>query len=263
MRAAESAPSMAVEAFGVPIEVTVSDTGLVSAVEAVLPPGCTPCDPQAVAARFSLRHEHNGALDVALNGQTIARTVEVDLAIGALDAQIRAFISANAREWIFVHAGAVAYRGRALLIPGPSLSGKTTLVAALLRAGATYYSDEFAVLGDDGQVHPYPKSLSLRLTEPGRSRETSAEELGGPTGDRAIPVGLIAITRYRPGATWNPEPRTAGVGALALLANTGPARARPEQALHAVTRAAGAAIILESDRGEAEPTAGPLLAALA
>jgi hypothetical protein len=45
----------------------------------------------------------------------------------------------------FVHAGIVAWGKAAVLIPGRSFSGKTTLVAELARAGATYYSDEFAV----------------------------------------------------------------------------------------------------------------------
>ena len=197
-----------------------------------------------------------------MDGQTIARSVEVDLATGVLDAQIRAFISANAREWTFVHAGVVTHLGRALLLPGATLSGKTTLVAALLRAGATYYSDEFAVLDDQGRVHPYPKPLSIRLAEPGRSRETTAGELGGSTGDGPATVGLIAISPYRPGATWKPERRPAGVGALALLSNTVPARARPRKALHATARAAVEAITLEGDRGEADPTAELLLAAL-
>ena len=36
-------------------------------------------------------------------------------------------------------------RGRAIVIPGRTFSGKSTLVAELVRAGATYYSDEYAV----------------------------------------------------------------------------------------------------------------------
>jgi hypothetical protein len=30
-------------------------------------------------------------------------------------------------------------------------------VAELVRAGATYYSDEFAVLDSRGRVHPFPR----------------------------------------------------------------------------------------------------------
>ena len=64
---------------------------------------------------------------------------------------------------MFVHAGVVAVDGRALLLPGGSFTGKTTLVAALLRAGAQYGSDEYAVLDEAGLVLPaYPRPLSIR-----------------------------------------------------------------------------------------------------
>jgi uridine kinase len=41
-----------------------------------------------------------------------------------------------------------------IAIPGRSFSGKTSLVTALVRAGAVYYSDEFAVIDRDGLVRP-------------------------------------------------------------------------------------------------------------
>jgi hypothetical protein len=259
---ANDARSVAVEAWGVPIHLTVGDPGLISAVQAVLPPGWTPADPEAASVRFSLAQAGAGAYDVAMDGQTIAGPVRIDRAIGVLDAQIRAFMAANAREWIFVHAGAIAYQERALLLPGASFVGKTALVAALVRAGATYFSDEFAVLDNAGLVHPYPKPLSIRQAGSGRTQETTADQLGGSTGERPIPAGLIAVTSYRAGAAWKPKWRPAAAGALALLSNTGPARERPRQALHAVSQAASRAFTLEGERGEADPTADALLTAL-
>jgi hypothetical protein len=254
--------SVAVEAWGVPIKLTVSDPGLLSAVEAVLPPGWTPTDPEAASVRFSIGQADDGAFDVAMDEQTIAGPVGLEVAIGVLDAQIRAFVAANARDWIFVHAGAIAYQEHALLLPGASFVGKTTLVAALVRAGATYLSDEFAVLDDDGLVHPYPKALSIRLADSRRTQETPAHQLGGSTGERPFRAGLIAVASYRPGAAWKPERRPAVAGAMALLSNTAPARERPRQALRAVSQAASRAITLEGERGEAEPAAHALLSAL-
>ena len=35
-------------------------------------------------------------------------------------------------------------------------------MAALIEAGAVYYSDEFAVVDPDGWVYPYPQPLGLR-----------------------------------------------------------------------------------------------------
>jgi hypothetical protein len=62
----------------------------------------------------------------------------------------------------FLYAGVVAWQGHAIVFPGRSLSGKTTLVREMLRLGATYYSDEFAVVDNSGLVHSFPRPLGIR-----------------------------------------------------------------------------------------------------
>jgi len=76
--------------------------------------------------------------------------------VSLLTGRVSRYIALWARRRVFVHAGVVAWQGRAVLIPGRTLSGKSWLVRALVRAGAEYYSDEFAVLDARGRVHPYP-----------------------------------------------------------------------------------------------------------
>ena len=73
------------------------------------------------------------------------------------------YVAEEARRGVFVHAGVVGWKGRALVLPGKSGAGKTTLVAELIRAGATYYSDEYAVLDERGRVHPYARPLAVRV----------------------------------------------------------------------------------------------------
>src|SRR5262249_38532870 len=75
----------------------------------------------------------------------LARTMVLAEALDALETDLGFYVANNAHNRVFVHAGVVGWQGRAILIPGKSYSGKSTLVAALLRCGATYYSDEFAV----------------------------------------------------------------------------------------------------------------------
>jgi hypothetical protein len=65
-----------------------------------------------------------------------------------------------------VHAGAVVLGERALLMPGATHAGKSSLVAELLRRGATYFSDEYALIDSEGRVHPYPRPLLLRNGSP-------------------------------------------------------------------------------------------------
>jgi hypothetical protein len=172
-------------------------------------------------------------------------------------------VAVLAPEHVFVHAGVVAHGGGALILPGRSLAGKSTLVAALVAHGATYLSDEYAVLDDDGAVHPYPKPLSLRI-DPGSLVQWDApvEHFGGVAADRAFRTAIIAVTTYEPGAQWEPVQKTPADGALALLSNAVPARHRPAQTLAAVRRASADATVLEGPRGEAIETASVLLDAL-
>lgn len=60
-----------------------------------------------------------------------------------------------------VHAGVVAMGERVVAFPAESGDGKSTLVAGLTMAGATYLSDEALVLDRDGTVVPYPKPSAL------------------------------------------------------------------------------------------------------
>jgi hypothetical protein len=66
---------------------------------------------------------------------------------------------------VHVHAAVASLGDRAVLLPGQSGAGKTTLVAALVLAGFRYLSDEVAAVDpEDLRVHPYPRPLAL---EPG------------------------------------------------------------------------------------------------
>jgi hypothetical protein len=62
-----------------------------------------------------------------------------------------------------MHAGALADRGRALVLAGPSGCGKTTLTLGLVRAGLGFLSDELAVLDPATvTVLPYRRSAHVR-----------------------------------------------------------------------------------------------------
>jgi hypothetical protein len=68
----------------------------------------------------------------------------------------------SAGEFVLLHAGAVEWAGHAVLFPAPMESGKTTLVAGMVRAGARYLSDEAAVIEPATLlVHPFPKALTI------------------------------------------------------------------------------------------------------
>lgn len=206
---------------------------------------------------------HDGLEYVLRRDDLVLARCDLDVVLGVFDAQLRAYIALYSPDRVFVHAGVVGWRGRAIVIPGPSFSGKTTLVAELVRAGAVYYSDEYAVLDAHGRVHPYPKPLSIR-TDGWIGVDHDVASFGGAAGQEPLPLGLVVVTQYRPDAKWDPERLSPGEAVLALLANTVPAQDRPEEtmtALRSVVDTADA-VTLRGDRGEAAALAPQLLEAV-
>lgn len=64
---------------------------------------------------------------------------------------------------LLFHAAVIEKKGTTVMFPGEAGSGKTTLVAALLRSGCLFYSDELAVINiDDLNVFPLPLPMSIK-----------------------------------------------------------------------------------------------------
>jgi hypothetical protein len=252
------------------IRLSSTDHDAVERLTEYLPPGWKPARSPVVEFLYSLRIGGTGPrpgirhFHLVYSGpQKLVRTMDMDEALAALEYDLSLLVAHLTPRRVFVHAGVVGWRGQAILIPGPSQSGTTSLVAALVRAGATYYSDEFAVLDAHGRVHPYPKPLSIRLGPEERIERRSVAALGGIAGVKPQPVGLVAITEYKAGTRWRPRPLSAGESVLALLANTIPARRRPAVVLDTLERVVSTATTLRGMRGEAEQTVDPLLAVFA
>ncbi len=121
-----------------------------------------------------------------------------------LESDMHFRVALAARGFLFVHAGVVQWKGQAVVVPGRTETGKSSLILALVQAGAEYFSDEYAVLDREGRVHPYAKPLSQRR-EGGPPRLHTAEALGSQQDAPAVPMGLTVITRFRDGAAWNPQ----------------------------------------------------------
>jgi hypothetical protein len=184
--------------------------------------------------------------------ERLARGPDAKLIADYFENRLTLEVAATSPRHAFVHAGAVGWRGRAIIIPGRSFSGKSTLTAALVRAGATYYSDEYAVFTEQGRLKPFARPLQMRQPRGQPTKKVPAEALGGEIGVTPLPVGLIVETRYRPGAKWRPRSGTTGGGALALMAHAVPIQERPGWTMSILSRAARHSEHLEGERGAAD-----------
>lgn len=256
-------------AYGVKAGVRVSDGGALAAVAGRLPPGWKRSASPSVERLYSLiaggetkeRRVRRFHLLYA-GARLVARTLDGEVILERFESDLQLYVAERAPRRVFVHAGVVGWRGRAVVIPGRSMSGKTTLVAELVRAGADYYSDEYAVIDREGRVHPYPRPLAVR--EGGGLRQTrrTVGEFGGRAGEGPLPLGLVVVSRYERGAGWQPRRLTSGECVLELLSNTVPARRIPARALGALTKAAAGATSLAGPRGEAAGVAEAILRSL-
>jgi hypothetical protein len=244
----------------------VSDAAALDAVRALLPPGWRRSPREAVDRLYSLRAggegHGRGARRFNLlyrDSVLLARSLKLEDVYNVLESDLRLYVAERATRRVFVHAGVVGWKGRAILIPGRSFTGKTTLVAELLRAGATYYSDEYAVLDARGLVHPYARPLSLREADGVRRTRLRVEEFGGRAGKVPLPVGLVVVTRYERGGRWLARPLTPGEGVLQMLSNTVSARRSPERAISVLSKVADRAVMLSGTRGEAPRAAAHIL----
>jgi len=193
--------------------------------------------------------------DLYADGVALARKDGVVDVLETLESDLQHYVAEMARHRVFVHAGVVGWNGVGVLIPGRSFAGKSTLVAEMVRAGATYYSDEYAVLDSQGRVHPFARPLGIRENRNGKATKYPVEAFGGRAGVKPLPVALVISSRYVESTNWQPRRISAGQGALELLANTVPARSQPERSLATLQRAASHAHFFKGNRGEASEIA--------
>lgn len=72
-------------------------------------------------------------------------------------------IASSFHEYLIIHASVVEKAGRAVIMPAPPGSGKSTLCAALVTRGWRLLSDELALVdAKDGVLIPIPRPVNLK-----------------------------------------------------------------------------------------------------
>jgi hypothetical protein len=255
-------PEVAFESFGVKVALKTNDETAWPALRALVPPHAAPCPVEDAHFRFFLRRLDDGLYDVRNDIREgapmedmhplswVASNVEREFALGMVDSYVHNTVALRAPLHVFVQGGAVAQGDAAIMLLGKPLTGRTTLVEALVARGLTYLSDEYAVIDAQGRVEPYRRPLP-----------------SGAETDQAVDeprtVAAIVLTGYRPGAQWQPARRSSGEGLLTLMSHVIGGQERPEQTMRALKALIDAGpVILETPRDEADAAAAAVLAEL-
>jgi hypothetical protein len=209
---------------------------------------------------FEITKSKSGIYRLAKNGEYLSSGKSRKIFFKFFDTVIRVSVGEQAKNFVFLHAGAVGWKGRAIVMPGDSFTGKSTLVSALVKNGAEYYSDDFAILDKNGLVHAFPRTISMR-TNDGKyiPYELTVDQLGGSVGSKHIPVGMVLLTRYASRQRWNPKFLSPGKGILEMIPYILTLRPQPEFSLKVLNNIAEHAIIAASPRGNADHFAKTLL----
>jgi hypothetical protein len=245
---------------GLTARVAAPDAGVLAAFAERLPPALPARARRGADATWALERVSGGPLlRIRRDGRAGGRARTCEDAVERVVFDVSLFFARRARGLAFFHAGAVAWKGRAILLPGRSFSGKSTLVAALLRAGARYLSDELALVDGAGCVHPWARPLALRRPRGGADR-LAPEAFGARAVTGPLSAGAIVFVRHRPAGALRLEPILRGAAALGLLRNALAARSRPGESLRAARAVTAGAVLLRGTRGEADEAARAVLA---
>jgi hypothetical protein len=244
--------SFAFESYGVKFRVDSNRKRALerarSVVTDVLVGQVTEIDPDAAEHRFFVRRTDDNRY-LELDGEHLNATPNSRGFHHYFSARVRLLVASHSKEFVFLHAGVIGWKGKCVLFPADSHEGKTTLVAALISRGAVYYSDDYAILDSDGLVHPFPRKLSIRDRErPGKWRDVTAESLEAATGRDPVPIGTVFVTRYSADAKWKPKRLTTGLGLMEIIPFNISLQKNPKNSLNTIGKAIENAIILKSLR---------------
>lgn len=143
------------------VVVRSDDSEVLGALEHIFAMMRAPTSGRTVAAlevrRKNGRYAVQSNADVTLEDGSLADAVRC-----VRDSAIQILMDARP-DLLWLHAGAAAFNGRAVLFPGAPGGGKSTLVTSLCARGWSYLSDEIAPLDPlSHAVLPFPQTPAVR-----------------------------------------------------------------------------------------------------
>ena len=156
--------------------------------------------------------------------------------VPCLEAEITQFLVRTLSNRVLLHAACVTRGGRAVVMPGESGRGKTTLSATLVRRGCGYLSEELTLVDLSSRtITPFPKAFSLKPPSFGLLEGLVPDPAGagsepiwhldpedlrpGSVATEAAPVDWVVFPFFEAGTDLRLEALTPGETTLGLFEN--------------------------------------------
>ena len=249
----------AVSIFGLVIFLEASSADLIALLDRSVFPSIPRTRMSSAYADVSIRVvETASGFHLYRNQVLVASVAQLDVLTRLLiDCIDRSFIE-GVKNLYAIHAGAVLLGDRALLLPGASHAGKSSLVAELLRRGATCLSDEYALIDGAGLVHSYPRPLLMRDSKQVQT-PVLPSQFKAKTASRPARVGWILSLGYQPDGSWNVKSVPQSLALMSILQNTPHTLEDSPRMLSFFERAVASAQCFAGSRGECVDAADQIL----
>jgi HprK-related kinase A len=181
-----------------------------------------------VAREPGLRRWYKPQVRFFYDGQPSFEPLPASQAFPMVEWGLNWCVAAHAHQFLTIHAAVIERDGRAVVLPAPPGSGKSTLCAGLIHSGWRLLSDELALLDmDSGLIHGMARPVSLKN------------------------ASIAAIRAFAPQAVLTPEVPDTAKGTVSLMQP-------PETSVHRVREPARAAwIVLPRYEAGAAPGFAP------
>ncbi|MDP2287996.1 MAG: hypothetical protein Q8M73_05460 [Actinomycetota bacterium] len=181
-----------------------------------------------------------------------------DIGKAYLESSLGHFAASHLQDDVAIHSALIRAGDQLVMLPAPSLSGKTSLCVAARQAGHEVLGDEYVLVNPStGFISTWSRDMRIRTQ--GAWRKEAIDRQSGP-----LHVTLVAVLRFvEPGAP-DGDPlsfRQLSPGELAveLISNCVSVQYRPEDSLAAAMAIARNTPGILGERGEAGPALSALL----
>ena len=146
----------------------------------------------------TLHRGYKKLCEVVLNGHRPFTPLAYGEAYAILEWGMNWCVTSYCHNWLVVHSAVLELGGRALVMPAPPGSGKSTLCAALMLDGWRLLSDEMALIDPVARkVQPVPRPVSLKNQSIDIVRARAPGHVMGPVA-RDTAKGTVAHLRASP-----------------------------------------------------------------